>query len=208
MKYRHTAYLVAGMSVALTAILLTGCASETTPTPRIPTETPATVATPSAEPTVAAAVFSMPQTCADILPSSRITQIEAQGLVLLGGPGGRYGTDYLLEASPEERVGGITCIWGFSDSEVSSITVSVAPLNAQARASVVDSFLSEGLNETEANGANVFSQQGDTRTEPAIINALRADSWISVIATLGGTEVYEESLKVLDEATATAYVAG
>jgi hypothetical protein len=149
----------------------------------------------------------MPATCAEILPSSRIAAIESQGLVLLGGPGGRYENDYLLEPSPEERLGGITCIWGYSDSEVSSITVSVAPLPPANRASVVESFVAEGLNESEINGASVFAQQGDTQTEPAIINALRADSWISVIATVGGTTFFEEGLVILAEATETAYVA-
>jgi hypothetical protein len=136
-----------------------------------------------------------------------LSALDGDGLVLLGGPGGRYENDYLLEPSPEERLGGITCIWGFSDTEVSSITVSVAPLSPENRSGVVESFVAEGFNESELDGASVFGQQGDTTTEPAIINALRADSWISVIATIGGTDSYEQGLQILAETTQSVYFA-
>jgi hypothetical protein len=203
MSYRlHTAAIAAFAAVAL----LAGCSAAPAEITAETVESPETVETSTPEPEVVEPVFSMPTACADILPASRITAIESQGNVLLGGPGGRYETDYLLEPSPEERLGGITCIWGFSDSEVSSITVSVAPLPPANRAPVVESFVSEGLNQSEINGATVFAQQGDTQTQPAIINSLRADSWISVIATIGGTAFFEEALEILAEATDTAYV--
>lgn len=203
MSYRHPAAALAALSAL---IVLAGCASAPVETLTEPVSTPTIAPSASAEPEVVEPVFTMPTTCTDLLPASRLSAIESQGLVLLGGPGGRYETDYLLEPSPEERLGGITCIWGFSDSEVSSITVSVAPLGTQDRSGVIESFVSEGLNESEIDGASVFAQQGDTQTEPAIINSIRAESWVSVIATVGGTAFYEEGLAILAEATAAVYL--
>ncbi len=204
MSCRHTALVLAALSATL---LLAGCSSGPAETPIVPVDLPSSAESPTPEPTVTAPVFTMPSDCAGIIPASRIGAFEDDGLVLLGGPGGRYENDYLLEPSPEERLGGITCIWGFSDSEVSSITVSVAPLSLENRSGVVESFVSEGLNESEIDGASVFTQQGDTRTEPAIINALRPESWVSVITTIGGTDFYEEGLQILTEVTQSVYVA-
>jgi hypothetical protein len=204
MGIRHITVIIVALS---TAFVLAGCSNASSDTPAAPMNTPDATATASAAPVVAAPMFTMPGGCTDTLPESRLNMFDGEGLILLGGPGGRYENDYLLEPSPEERLGGITCIWGYSDSEISTITVSVAPLNPQNRAAVVDSFISEGLNQSEVDGATLFTLQGDTRTEPAIINSLRADSWISVIATLGGTASYENALQVVAETTTAVYVA-
>ncbi len=149
----------------------------------------------------------MPTQCADILPASRLAIFETAKLVLLGGPGGRYEGDYLLEPTPEELLGGITCIWGFSDTEASSITVSVAPLSPDSRASVIDSLVADGLNESELDGASVFSKQGNGEIAPAIINSVRATSWISVIVTVGGPTQYEDAKAIVAEVAALVYVA-
>ena len=102
----------------------------------------------------------MPSECSGILPPERIASFEAQGLILLGGPGGLYGEDYLLDPTPEEAAGGITCIWGDELIPESTVTVSVAPLSPQTRSGVVEELISQGLNETQARGCDQLQPPG------------------------------------------------
>lgn len=182
------------VSAIALGMLLSGCA------PQAPAGGTAASSEPSAEPsasetaTATAEVFGLPTACADILPESRLAQFDADGIVLLGGPDGLYGDDYLLDDSPEQRAGGITCIWGPPDTEISSVTISVAPLRADARADIVaDLSVTQGLNESSGEGVTYYWKLGDTDGHPAILNALSADSWISVIQTIGGTDSYAEA---------------
>ena len=83
--------LVAVGMTAVAIAVLSGCAAgggtspnvSQTPTNNSPDPEPSE--TPSAEP------FTMPTQCVQILPQARIDSFEAQGLILLGGPGGLYG---------------------------------------------------------------------------------------------------------------------
>lgn len=180
------------------ALVLGGCAGSPSPEPD-PTPTAAPEPAPT-ETSDAAVAFTQPTTCAEALPAERIAEIEQSGLILLGGPGGRYGTAYAADPSPEELAGGVTCIWGFGDTEVSSVTVSIAPLPPAARADVVESLTDQGLNESLDGDASVFWQEGDEDFEPAVYTALRADSWISVIETVGGPDAYDEAVEIAEEA--------
>ena len=186
------------------AAALTGCAQSA------PIATPQASSTPSASPTptpeAAPTVFRQPALCAEALPAELIADLEVdRGLVLLGGPEGRYGLDYSLDPTPEERAGGITCIWGFGDTEVSSVTVSVAPITAESRAPIVAQLVYQGLNESVAGDANVYWQEGDTEEQPAIVNVVRPDSWISVIQTIGGRTAYDEAVEIANDAHETVY---
>lgn len=181
---------VPAVIAALLALALAGCAGAPTPNAG-PSSSPSTA--PAAGETAApvAEVFRLPEDCAAILPSSRVEEFEAEGLVLLGGPGGVYGDEYLGEPSPEQEAGGITCIWGPPDTEVSSIAISVAPLSASTRPAIVaDLAENQGLNETTGNGTTLYWQLGDRQLQPALLNALTADSWISIISTMGGIDSY------------------
>ena len=186
------------------AAALAGCAQSA------PIATPQASSTPSASPTptpeAAPTVFRQPALCAEALPAELIADLEVdRGLVLLGGPEGRYGLDYSLDPTPEERAGGITCIWGFGDTEVSSVTVSVAPITAESRAPIVAQLVYQGLNESVAGDANVYWQEGDTEEQPAIVNVVRPDSWISVIQTIGGRTAYDEAVEIANDAHETVY---
>ncbi len=196
----------ARFSLIAIVLVLAGCSPEisaadpsTTPTGTEPTPTESAVSTPT---------FSMPGTCAEILPNARTEAWLGDDIVLLGGPDGKYGDDYLADPSPEQQLGGITCIWGPSDSENSSVTVSVAPLSAATRSDVVtDLVVTQGLNEETFEGATIYWQLGDTELEPAILNVLRADSWISVIVTVGGEDSYADAEDIADEVFALVYQA-
>ena len=186
------------------ALVLAGCAPEApgadpSPTPTDPAPTPSQTAT-----TVAS--FVMPRLCAEILPEARVNAWRERGIVLLGGPDGKYGDEYLADPSPEQQLGGITCIWGPNDSENSSVTVSVAPLSTSSRsAKANDLVVTQGLNEETFSEAAIYWQLGDTELEPAILNVLRADSWISVIETVGGEDAYAEAEDIADEVYALVY---
>lgn len=180
-------------AVVLLLALLCGCA-EQTPLAAEPTSSATVEPTASATAEAPLEVFRMPTACAEILPAERLAKFDAAGLKLLGGPDGEYGDDYLLDPSPEQRAGGITCIWGPPDTEVSSVTISVAPLSPSARPAVVaDLAGSQGLNETVSDTATYYWQLGDRDLQPAILNVLTTDSWISVIQTVGGNDSYAEA---------------
>lgn len=194
----------AGYSVIAAALLLAGCAPETAT--GHPSSTPTDSSPTPSHTSAAVAVFTMPSLCTQILPESRIDAWNDDDIVLLGGPDGKYGDDYLADPSPEQEQGGITCIWGPSDSENSSITVSVAPLSADERSSIVtDLVVNQGLNEEMFEGATIYWQHGDEELEPAILNVLRAESWISVIVTVGGDKSYETAEDIADEVYALVY---
>jgi hypothetical protein len=188
-------------------LALAGC-SAAEPAPTTTPDAPAPVVTPTSTPTPEPRVFTQPDSCNAIFPQSRVDSWDAEGIVLLGGPDGKYGNAYLNDKTPEERAGGISCIWGYEDSEVSSYTVSVAPLTQETRADIVESFTQQGLNEATDASGTVFSVQGDTTLNPAVFNRLLGQGWISVLATIGGPEAYAESLAIADEVTNLVYTAG
>ena len=192
------------VAAAALVAALAGCTS--TPVAAPPVTTPS--ASPSASASaVAPVMFTQPEDCASgILPASRLASLDTLGLALLGGPGGKYGTDYSADPTPEEQLGGISCIWGFDASDISSITISVAPLNDDTRLQALDEFATQGLVEQLTDDTAIYSQVGND-DEPAITNVLRDDSWISVLATVGGDENAAESLVIADEVAAQVYAA-
>jgi len=188
------------VAVALIAALLVGCAA-TGPQPDPPptSSTPDAVATPTASPQAPAAVFRMPKLCAEVLPASRIAHLTSLGMELLAGPDGKYGDEYLADPTPEQLVGGITCIWGEENVPENSVIISVAPLAASTRGSVIEDLVEQGLNERVAGEALVYERVGDEVAAPAIVNVVHDDCWVSVIEGLGGQDFYEEAATIADE---------
>jgi hypothetical protein len=200
-----TSHTIATASVATLIVLLTACSEDSLsgePTPTVTaTSEPTATATHSAIPET----FSQPTKCDEILTEGRLADFADQGLVLLGGPDGRYGDNYLSDKTPEQEAGGITCIWGFDDSEESSVTISVAPLSLSNRADVVEGLSNQGLNTEVTGSSTVFWQQGDTEQQPAVVNVIEQDSWISIIETVGGQVFYDEAVDLVDEVHQNVY---
>lgn len=194
---------------ALLGIVITvsGCAPSGGSPGSGPSSPAPSTSAPSATPTARPPVFRMPAACADIVTQTRLDQFEADGLTLLGGPDGLYGDDYLADPTPEQKAGGITCIWGDAATTVSAITISVAPLTQTTRPTVVASLSGQGLNANVEGPIATFAILGDADVRPSILNVLRADSWISVIMTVGGTGPFDEALDLADEVAATIYTA-
>jgi hypothetical protein len=191
------------IALALTAGLA-GCAA----TPQAePTESE--TSSPSPEPTEtetpAALTFGMPADCTGLLPDSRLQEFSAQGIELLGGPGGKYPT-YYADPTPEEQAGGISCIWGDEDAPETTVTLSVAPLSTDARGPIIDDLIAQGLNEAVVDGGISYAQIGDENSAPAVFNILRDDSWISVIQARGGETYFDLAVELAGEAAGQVYV--
>lgn len=193
---------LAAPALLAATLLLAGCAAEPEPEPT--TEPPAAVPTTTPEP-VGEPGFRLPTNCLTMLTDDRLASFDEGGLELLGGPGGRYGHDYLIDDTPEEEAGGITCIWGDEDVPSSTVTISVAPLDEATRPAVIGDLLAQGLNEGELDGATSFAQLGDEISSPAVLNVVRDDSWISIIEALGGEAFFEEAVEIAAEVAEQVY---
>ena len=192
-------------TAVLATAVLAGCAptpsdaGEQSPDPQTQDPAPDGTSAPTPE---GAPVFRMPDACDDLVTAATAERFEAAGLVLLGGPG----QPYFGDPTPEERVGGITCVWGDEADASTTIIVSVAPLTPSARPGVVSDLLAQGLNESVAEGAIAYAQIGDEVSAPGVLNVLRNESWISVIEALGGEERFQRATELVDEITTRVYV--
>ncbi len=192
---------VLAASPLLLGLVLVGC----TPAPLVGSEASTPTPTATTAPDAAGEPFDVPTDCSAVLPQERLDTLASTGLVLLGGPGGRYGDDYLAEPTPEQQAGGITCIWGDPTTEESAWTVSVAPLDPAGQQAVQQELLAQGLAEVPVEDYTTFGQVGDDDHEPAILNVLREESWISVLATVGGDAAFDEVVVLADEVARTVY---
>lgn len=199
-----TRITVLPIAIATAAVLsLAACAGSPQAAPTQPTasdpDPTATATQPPSERT-----FTLPTDCTQVLPGSVQADFTAQGLELLGGPGGKY-PQYYSDPTPEEAAGGISCIWGNEEVPESTVTVSVAPLSTDTRGQVVDSLLAQGLNEAVIDDGVSYAQIGDDTSAPAILNVLRDDSWISVIEAIGGEAFFDEAVELAGQTADQVY---
>jgi hypothetical protein len=194
---------------ALVIVVLTGC-SPTPPPDDGGTSTPTGgETTPPAEtPQPSAVEFEMPTLCADLLAPETASAFATDGRELLGGPDGLYGENYFEDPTPEERAGGITCVWGDEDVPASTVIVSVAPITTATRSGIVSTLIENGLVESTVDGGLTYARIGDDVSAPAELHVIRSESWISVIEAIGGEERFQEAGELVDEVTERVYVAG
>ncbi len=194
-------------TVALTLIGgLTACAPEPETVSEPPAPSPTPTAVETTEPTPQDLVFAMPADCTTILPQSRLDAFAAQSLELLGGPGSVFGNDYFFGPTPEQLAGGISCVYAQDGVDESSVLISVAPVSAANRASIINDLTAQSLNEgTTDDDALTYGQQGDESLAPAIYNVVTQESWIAVISSLGGPAFYDEAVVLAQEVAAQVY---
>lgn len=199
--------------LALLVLAATGCSGpqveegDAVPTPApTPAPTPTPTPTPIGEEQPASFRFVAPTTCGELLPSSRLEAFAADGLELLGGPGGVYGTEYFAEPTPEERVGGITCVWGDETRVQTTLTISAAPLDAATRARIVDDLVAQGLNEVQVGSAIGYGVAGDEVSAACVLNVIRTDSWISVLGAIGGEDNFMRATSLAEEVRSQVYL--
>jgi hypothetical protein len=191
----------------IAAVLAAGLALASCTEAPAPDATPTEQATPASSPTAtpsAERVFALPADCTGLLPDDRQQAFAAEGILLIGGPGGVH-PDYYADPTPEEQAGGISCIWGDEADPSTIVTVSAAPLSASTRPLVVDSLLAQGLNEAQLDEGISYGQIGDQTSAPAVLNILRDDSWISVIPAVGGEARFTLAVELADEAAQQVY---
>ncbi len=195
------------VGLGITLVFLTGCA----PAPAEGDDpTPTTEPTPSATATTDPGTpeFEMPAECAEILTPETAAAYVADGLDLLGGPGGVYGEDYFMDPTPEEKAGGITCVWGDEAVPASTVIVSVAPITTSTRSGIVSALIASGLVESQVNGTLTYARIGDDVSAPAELHVIRNESWISVIEAVGGEDRFQHARGLVDEVTEQVYAAG
>lgn len=194
-------------AAAVVVVLLAGCVPLAVEDDEEPT--PSTAPTPSGTETPEPEVpeFVMPDECVEIITAETAADFAAAGLDLLGGPGGVYGETYFGDPTPEERVGGITCVWGDEEVPASTVIVSVAPISASTQSDVVSSLIASGLVESQVDGTLTYARIGDDVSAPAELHAIRQESWISVIEAVGGEDRFQHATELVDEVTGQVYVA-
>lgn len=210
MRIRSRAGLVYGAGViALGVALLAGC-TPVADGDENETEAPVADPTPSGTASEAPAVpmFEMPTRCADVLTAETQSLWAGDGMELLGGPDGKYGENYFGDPSPEERAGGITCVWGDEDVTASTVIVSVAPITTATRSGIVGALIDNGLVESQVDGGLTYARIGDDVSAPAELHVIRSESWISVIQAVGGEERFQQATELVDEVTEQVYAEG
>jgi hypothetical protein len=182
--------------IAIVMLMLAGCAPMTIPTagPN-PTETTQPTIDPTEIP-VQTEFFSMPADCTGILPAAQVDAFAADGVVLLAGPGGKYGNELITDPTPEMIAGGISCYFGIDNEDLTllrvKLLVSAVPLDATNRQAVIDDLSSQGLARAmNERGEVTFGILGVSEGQTtANYNVIASDSWISVLSSDGGEAAF------------------
>lgn len=195
----------------LVLLLLAGCSPAPAAVDDDETVAPDPDPTPSATPgddAPAVREFRMPRQCSELLTAETVGRFADEGRDLLGGPGGLYGEDYFVDPTPEERAGGITCVWGDEEAPATTVIVSVAPITTANRQGIVRQLIDSGLIESERDGALSYARIGDDVSSPGELHVIRTDSWVSVIEAVGGEDRFAEATELVDEVTSQVYSEG
>jgi|LakMenEpi03Aug12_release.lakeMendotaPanAssembly.Ray.scaffolds.fasta_scaffold201119_2 hypothetical protein len=197
--------------VAIVMLMLAGCAPMSTPTagpnPTEPTQ-------PTIGPTeipVQTEFFSMPADCTGILPAAQVDTFAADGVVLLAGPGGKYGNELITDPTPEMIAGGISCYFGIDNEDLTllrvKVLVSAVPLDATNRQSVIDDLSSQGLARAmNERGEVTFGILGVSEGQTtANYNVIASDSWISVLSSDGGEAAFLAIVSLANDVHAANY---
>jgi hypothetical protein len=182
--------------IAIVMLALTGCAPTESPTagPN-PTETTQPTGGPTETP-VQTEFFSMPADCTSILPATQVDTFAADGIVLLAGPGGKYGNELITDPTPEMVAGGISCYFGVDNEDLTllrvNVLVSAVALDATNRQKVIDDLSSQGLARSmNERGEVTFGILGVSEGQAtANYNVIASDSWISVLSSDGGEAAF------------------
>lgn len=181
----------------------------------MPSEEPSPSVTvePTAEPTtpVVTEAFSMPVDCTGILPAKTIKRFADDGVIVLAGPGGKYGNELITDPTPEMEIGGISCYFGIDNEDPNqlkvTVLVSAASLDATTRSAVIDDLTKQGLLEaTDERGDVTFGILGGSEGQTtANYNVIAVDSWISVISSDGGEQAYLSAVELANDVHSATY---
>ena len=166
-----------------------------------PAEEPAGEDT-AAEVEVVELVFTPPTDCTALLPESAVAGLAAEGIELVKGPGSPSTEPIFVESqTPEEQVGGISCLYSIPGDEETGIYIilSVAPVSEDARPGVISGLLAQNLNVGQStDGALTYWIWGDEVIVPALHNTLYQDSWYSALLQPGGRAAYDKGVALVE----------
>jgi hypothetical protein len=194
--YRATAqaFLLAGLLFALSA-----CTPQLDLT--LPSDEEAVDESANAQGEVAPLVFTEPSDCTEILPQSSLDILAEDGIALVQGPGSGSPDPIFVEGqTPEELVGGISCLFSTPDDEESGVYIllSVAPLSPSIRPGVINDLVDQGLNtDPTADGGLTYWRWGDDVIVTALHNALYEDSWYSALIQPGGRAAWDQGVALV-----------
>lgn len=162
---------------------------------------------PSAAPTTPAVTetFAMPADCSKILPPKTMSTFESDGIIVLAGPGGKYGNELITDPTPEMVAGGISCYFGIDNEDPNllqvSYLISAVALDDAGRTDVIADLTAQGLLEaTDERGDVSFGILGGSEGQTtANYNVIAADSWISVISSDGGEEAFLSAVELAND---------
>jgi hypothetical protein len=157
----------------------------------------------STTPDVTPIVFTQPSSCTEILPASAISTLAADGIELTQGPGSPSTEPIFVEGqTPEELVGGISCLFSIPGDEESGlyILLSVAPVDPALRPGIISDLLGQNLNVGQTpDGALTYWIWGDDIIVPALHNSLYEDSWYSALMQPGGRAAYDQGVALVSQ---------
>jgi len=197
----------------LLLVALSGCTPTVAPTTAPSTSESAAPTEPTVEPTtpVVTKSFTMPADCTEILPPANVAKFESNGIVLLAGPGGKYGDELITDPTPETVAGGISCYFGVDNEDLNALTVSylvsAVSLDATTRTDVIADLTAQGLvQSTDERGDISFGVLGGSGGQTtANYNIIAVDSWISVISSKGGEKAFLAAVKLADAVHLNTY---
>lgn len=147
-------------------------------------------------------IFRAPTDCSSVLLPEQSDELEADGIELIRGPGSPLNEPVYVDGqSPEEAVGGISCLFGVPSDEESSISIvlSVAPVSSADRATIIDDLLAQNLNVGQTNDGKGLTYWiwGDETVVSALHNELYEDSWYSALVQPGGRPSYDQAVALV-----------
>ena len=194
-----------GSLTAVTLVfLLTACS---TASDTLVTEEVVTVEETVEEEAPVELTYSRPSDCSALLNDTGAALLEAQGVELIAGPGSPSNDPIYVEGqTPEELVGGLSCLFAIPGEVDTGINIILGPalVDDAIRPTVIDDLLAQQLNVGQtADGALTYWKWGDEVIVPAIHNSLYADSWYSALIQPGGRESYDLGVALVQEMRTT-----
>jgi hypothetical protein len=186
-----------GVALSVAVFFLAACA----PAPELTLEQapPAPEASPDVGQAPLALSFIPPDDCTVLLPGDALSSLTGEGIELLQGPGSPSPDPIYVDGqTPEELVGGLSCLFGLPGDDDSGMTIvlSAAPVDPALRPSIISGLLGQNLNvgQTLDGTGLTYWVWGDEGIRPALHNELYEDAWYSALIQPGGRPAYDRAV--------------
>ena len=186
-----------GVALSVAVFFLAACA----PAPELTLEPdpPAPEGSQDVDQAPLALSFIPPDDCTVLLPEDSLAALEAEGIELLRGPGSPSPDPIYFDGqTPEELVGGLSCLFGLPGDDDTGVTIllSAAPVDPALRPSIISDLLGQNLNvgQTFDGTGLTYWIWGDEGIVSALHNELYEDAWYSALIQPGGRPAYDRAV--------------